>query len=50
VQPDLSDTLTGKETESIMNLAEDEATLKTELDKILDESTDPKIIEMIRTQ
>lgn len=48
VNPDLYDTLVGKESESIISLYETEAALKTKLDEILTQSQDPDIKEMIR--
>ena len=48
VNPDLYDTLIGEEAESVISLYESEASLKTQLDKILTESKDPTIVEMIR--
>lgn len=50
VTPDLSDTLTGNETKSIIDLVEDEVKLKQAIDDILEKSTDPQIIEAIRLQ
>ena len=48
VNPDLYDTLVGKEAESVISLYETEASLKTKLDEILTASKDPATIEMIR--
>lgn len=50
VQPDLYDTLIGKEAEDVMSLYETEAKLKAGLDKVLTESNDPDIKLMIREQ
>lgn len=50
VQPDLYDTLVGKDAENIMNLYETEADLKATLDNILNAAQDPEIKLQIRTQ
>ena len=50
VNPDLADTLTGKDVESIIDIISKEAKLGEALDKALEESTDPDIIEAIKSQ
>lgn len=48
VNPDLYDTLVGKEAENMMALYETEANLKTKLDEILQASQDPTIQALIK--
>ncbi len=48
VNPDLYDTLVGKEAENMMALYENEANLKTKLDEILQASQDPVIQALIK--
>lgn len=48
VNPDLYDTLVGKDVKSVIDLVEDEVALKDALDTILQQSTDPEIVAMIR--
>jgi hypothetical protein len=50
VNPDLYDTLVGKEAENLMALYENEANLKSKLDEILAASTDPVLQAIIKEQ
>ena len=50
VQPDLYDTLVGKDADEILSLYESESTLKAKLDEILTQSKNPQTIEIIRKE
>jgi hypothetical protein len=50
VQPDLYDTLVGKDAEAILSLCDTESKLKSTLDEILAQSQIPEIQKAIREQ